>query len=197
MSLHLPTPPAAAVRVVRAALDSPTARHASRIPALQVAPSRLTADQALEIHRIDLGTGNQRGTAAPLARLARPIGWRFIVRRDGEAAPLAAAETMETADGTAFRHFCCGPFVAAALRAVQQAQALPAARGARFEPRLLSVPDLYMMALWLHAGTAEEDLLVPLAPAPPGFLTHRPHRAAVLLPVLADRAALRMLAGTA
>ncbi|CAM5601297.1 hypothetical protein SGRIM128S_06433 [Streptomyces griseomycini] len=55
-----------------------------------------------------------------------------------------------------------------------------------------------MLTLWLHgdpaadAGTghpAATDLLVPLAPAPPGIAAHRPHRVAELLPVLTLRLA--------
>jgi hypothetical protein len=55
---------------------------------------------------------------------------------------------------------------------------------------MLSVPGLYMLALWLHDDSAEdhaEDLLVPLAPAPPGIAAHRVHRAADLLPALTPR----------
>lgn len=208
MPLHLPTPPAAVVRVVRAALESPTARHAARIPGLRVPPSRLMADQPMQIHRLDLTPrparpGTPGGSAVPdLFRASRPVGWRFTVRVDGE--PVAAAETMDTPDGAAFRQFGTGPFIGAALRALGQARLLPEVRSATYEPRLLSVPDLYMMALWLHrtgrgesaAAPGTDDLLVPLAPAPPGFVAHRAHRVDELLPVLAGRAALRMLAGT-
>ena len=65
-----------------------------------------------------------------------------------------------------------------------------------YQPRLLSVPELYMLTLWLHGDCtadgadgrpAATDLLVPLAPAPPGIAAHRPHRVAELLPVLTHR----------
>jgi hypothetical protein len=70
--------------------------------------------------------------------------------------------------------------------------------GSPFQPRLLSVPELYMLTLWLHrdpeadaaAGTPQpSDVLVPLAPAPPGIAAHRPHRVAELLPLLTLRLA--------
>ncbi|MCZ9339307.1 hypothetical protein NGM37_16160, partial [Streptomyces sp. TRM76130] len=53
------------------------------------------------------------------------------------------------------------------------------------------------LTLWLHGDPAADaaaghphaaDLLVPLAPAPPGIAAHRPHRVADLLPVLTHRA---------
>jgi hypothetical protein len=58
------------------------------------------------------------------------------------------------------------------------------------------MPSLYMLTLWLHGDLASDgagghpaatDLLVPLAPAPPGIAAHRPHRVAELLPVLTHR----------
>lgn len=93
---------------------------------------------------------------------------------------------MLTPDGWAFSHFGEGPYVSAIERALHQAESVPAA----YQPRLLSVPELYMLTLWLHeditADGAEgcpgaKDLLVPLAPAPPGIAAHRPHRVAELL----------------
>ncbi|MFD8943489.1 hypothetical protein ACFV00_16015 [Streptomyces californicus] len=36
---------------------------------------------------------------------------------------------------------------------------------------------------------APTDVLVPLAPAPPGIAAHRPHRVADLLPVISMRVA--------
>lgn len=53
-----------------------------------------------------------------------------------------------------------------------------------------------MLTLWLHGAVgadaaaglpAGEDLLVPLAPAPPGIAAYRPHPVSELLPVLTHR----------
>ncbi|MFE0950701.1 hypothetical protein ACFW4S_26345, partial [Streptomyces mutabilis] len=95
-------------------------------------------------------------------------------------------------DGWAFSHFFEGPYVTSTERALRQAESVPQA----YQPRLLSLPGLYMLTLWLHGDTAADaaaghpaatDLLVPLAPAPPGIAAHRPHRVADLLPVLSHR----------
>jgi hypothetical protein len=101
---------------------------------------------------------------------------------------------MLTPDGWAFSHFFEGPYVTSTERALRQAETLTQP----YQPRLLSVPGLYMLTLWLHGDTdsdgadgdpAATDLLVPLAPAPPGIAAHRPHRVADLLPVLTHRVA--------
>jgi hypothetical protein len=121
----------------------------------------------------------------------RLAGWRFLIRCGDRA--VAAAETMLTPDGWAFSHFFEGPYLASTERALQQAESLPLP----YHPRLLSVPGLYMLTLWLHGDVtadaaeghpAATDLLVPLAPAPPGIFAHRPHHVAELLPVLTLRA---------
>jgi hypothetical protein len=129
----------------------------------------------------------------------RLTGWRFLIRGTDRA--VAAADTMLTPDGWTFSHFFEGPYVAATERALLQADALPTA----YQPRLLSVPELYMLTLWLHGDTeadgasaspAPTDLLIPLAPAPPGIAAHRPHRVADLLTLLSLRLAPPPLYGT-
>jgi hypothetical protein len=133
------------------------------------------------------------------ASATRLAGWRFLIR-SGERA-VAAAETMLTPDGWAFSHFFEGPYVTATERALRQAENMQIP----YQPRLLSVPELYMLTLWLHGDCtadgadghpAATDLLVPLAPAPPGIAAHRPHRVAELLPVLTHRVTPAPLLGS-
>jgi hypothetical protein len=124
---------------------------------------------------------------APRTSLA---AWRFLIRSPERA--VAAADTMLTPDGWTFSHFFEGPYIASTELALRQAEPLTA----HYQPRLLSIPELYMLTLWLHedvdadasgGALAPTDLLVPLAPAPPGIAAHRPHRVADLLPVMTLR----------
>ncbi|MFE1325266.1 hypothetical protein [Streptomyces sp. NPDC058741] len=184
MPLHVPQAPAPALRSVLTALSSPTAVREARTPSLLRAQGPTTPELPLPVHLLDQVT--PEGVAA--THLA---GWRFVIR-SGERA-VAAADTMLTPDGWAFSHFFEGPYIPSTERALRLAETMPQA----YQPRLLSVPGLYMLTLWLHedctadGGTghpAATDLLVPLAPAPPGIASHRPHRVAELLPVLTHRA---------
>jgi hypothetical protein len=193
MPLHFPSVPAPALRSVLAALSSPAAVREARTPALREATAPLTAEHPLPIHVLD-PTASGRGLPA-----ARLIGWRFHIRAGDRVA--AAGEAMPTPDGWAFSHFCEGPYLASTERALRQAESLPAA----YQPHLLSVPGLYMLTLWLHkdisaeAGTAQPtdaDLLIPLAPAPPGIAAHRMHRLSDLVPVFTMRLAPAPLLGT-
>lgn len=133
------------------------------------------------------------------ASSTRLAGWRFLIRC-GERA-VAAADTMLTPDGWAFSRFFEGPYIASTERALRQAETMSQS----YQPRLLSMPSLYMLTLWLHGDCTEDaasghpaatDLLVPLAPAPPGIAPHRPHRVAELLPVLTHRVTPAPLLGS-
>lgn len=189
MPLHSPAPPAAALQAVTTALKSPTAVRTTR--SLSTAQGAVTLTHAHPVHVLD-----PAGPARLTPDRTRRTGWRFLIN-DADGIPVASAEAAKTADGWAFSHFSEGPFVASTHRALLQAQSLPVP----FQPRLLSVPGLYMLALWLHTDTTPDhsaDVLVPLAPAPPGIAAHRPHRAAELLSTLSLRLTRApLLAGSA
>jgi hypothetical protein len=183
MQLHVPPAPAPALRSVLAALGSPTAVREAVTPSLRTAQGPVTPELPLPVHVLDRITP----AGASATRLA---GWRFLIRSGDRA--VAAAETMLTPDGWAFSHFFEGPWVASTERALRQAETMTQP----YQARLLSVPELYMLTLWLHGDCtadgatghpAATDLLVPLAPAPPGIAAHRAHRVADLLPVLTLR----------
>lgn len=193
MPLSVLTPPSPALRSVHAALKSPTAVRGIRTLAPRSGTGPAGATDALPVHVLN-GVG--AGDGPPHAALS---GWRFHLAAEGRV--VVAAEARITPDGWAFSHFSEGPYVASTQRALRQAESL----SARLQPRLLSVPELYMVTLWLRtdADAAPEsgevdpaDLLVPLAPAPPGIRAHRAHRAGDLLPALRDRLAAARLLGS-
>ncbi|AXK37467.1 hypothetical protein DVA86_19105 [Streptomyces armeniacus] len=198
MPLRMSPAPAPALRSLLDALGSPAA-------GITGAPR---PDLPLPIHEI-ARVGQRQGP--PSTRLT---GWRFLLRDrppgaadgagDAQAVVVGAAEVMMSAEGWSFAHFREGPYVSSTERAMEQAGALPLP----YQPRLLSVPELYMLTLWLHGDAdadpaegspAASDLLIPLAPAPPGIAAHQPHRVDALLPLLTHRlvASSSPLLGTA
>ncbi|WSQ07657.1 hypothetical protein OG604_07780 [Streptomyces sp. NBC_01231] len=183
MPLNVPPAPAPALRSVLTALGSPTAVREARTPSLLHAQGPATPELPLPVHVLD----GIDAAGVPATRLA---GWRFLIRCGDRA--VAAAETMLTPDGWAFSRFFEGPYIASTEQALRQAETIKQP----YQARLLSIPGLYMLTLWLHGDCtadgatghpAADDLLVPLAPAPPGIAAHRPHRVADLLPVLTHR----------
>ncbi|MCX4587544.1 hypothetical protein [Streptomyces sp. NBC_01481] len=184
MPLHVPPAPAPALRSVLAALGSPTAVREARTPALRSVQGSVSPELPLPVHVLDQIVPS---SSAPYTRLT---GWRFLIR-SGERS-VAAAETMLTPDGWTFSHFFEGPYLSSTERALRQAESMRT----HFQPRLLSIPELYMLTLWLHGDTDADagtgtprptDVLVPLAPAPPGITAHRPHQVSDLLPVMTLR----------
>ncbi|MFE7748711.1 hypothetical protein [Streptomyces sp. NPDC057428] len=184
MPLHVSPAPAPALRSVLAALGSPTAVREAHTPALRSVQGSLSPELPLPVHVLDRVVPHE---AAPLTRLA---GWRFLIRSKERA--VAAADILLTADGWTFSHFFEGPYIVSTEIAVRQAESATT----HYQPRLLSIPELYMLTLWLHRDTEDDagagalapnDVLVPLAPAPPGITPHRPHRVADLLPVMTLR----------
>jgi hypothetical protein len=183
MPLHVPSAPAPALRSVLAALGSPSAVQATDAPFLSTPEGPLTPEYPLPVHRLD--PVPSRG-GLPQARLT---GWRFLIRAADRV--VAAADTVLTPDGWAFSHFSEGPYLTSTERALHQSEPMADA----YQPRLLSIPGLYMLTLWLHrdiaggddAQPSPTDVLVPLAPAPPGIAAHRPHAVTDLLQVLSHR----------
>ena len=146
--------------------------------AAEVAPTNPHA-----VHTLGLSELAQpgRGLAA-----SRQTGWRYLLSQDNQV--VASAETVADQQGqTQFSHFNQGPFVASTAAALDVAQRLPETTSASFDTRLLHVPALYTMALWLH-GDGSNDLLIPLDPAPAGIEANRAYPAAQLLDTLAERA---------
>jgi hypothetical protein len=191
MPLHVSQAPAPAVRSVTTALGTATAVGAPHPAFLNAVDASLHLEHPLPVHVLEPEppTGG-----LPQARLT---GWRFLIS-DGERV-VAAAETATTPNGWVFSHFSEGPYVASTQRALLQAESMPSP----YEPRLLSIPGLYMLCLWLHGGPSADarpapaDVLIPLAPAPPGIAAHRPYRVADLLPLLTLRLTPPPLLGTA
>lgn len=187
MPLHVSPAPDPALRSVLAALRSPTAVQGSGIP--DGSESLLRPELQLPLYEMD-GVSSPDGP--PRTRLT---GWCFLLRDTDtpeDAPSRQAADAVLTPDGWAFSHFREGPYVTSAERALRQAESLPT----KHQPRLLSVPQLYMLTLWLYGDTAADasegvprpsDLLIPLAPAPPGITAHRQQRVDALLPQLTSR----------
>jgi hypothetical protein len=183
MSLTMPQPPAAALRAVLGALDSPNAVRAVRTAAMRRRTGVLTPAHPLPVHLLDPHAAPTGG-----CRLAgaQRTGWRFLIR-DEEDDVVAAADTREGPEGHTFSHFAEGPYPLSTLRALHQAKLHTAGSPTVYMPRLLSVPGHYMAALWLHPvldRAQNPDLLIPLAPAPLGVTAHLPHHADELLSLL-------------
>jgi hypothetical protein len=162
MPLHLPDPPADVPDKVKSKLHAFADSAKFSTKALRGAhKDRLDLSTPHEVFTMGL---DDITSGAALDR-AQPVGWRYLVMDGGQL--IASAETTLAPDGShEVSQFNEGPFVAETDKAIKAIRKLPQLEAAGFELRLLRIPALYMMALWLHAPAT--DLLVPLAPSPIG-----------------------------
>jgi hypothetical protein len=119
---------------------------------------------------------------------ARPVAQRFLVM-DADTA-VASAEVTGP-DGAGFQANE-GPFVAATAAAIIRAEAEPELADGDYELRLLRIPALYFVALWLHDEDGRGDVVVPLDPAPAPFEPGRSYSPDEVLAELANQARRRI-----
>jgi hypothetical protein len=178
---------------------------------------KAAADGVLEVHRAEtrgrvrarslreIGDGGRR-LASPhavfnlgLADLAKPgtlanapmTAWRYLVEEAGAA--VASAEVGVDAKGAVrgLDHVNEGPFVKATAPAQKAAAKLPQIRDGRVEARIVRIPALYVMALWLKDLEGDDDVIVPMAPAPPYLEANRPYTEQEFLRALSGPAKAR------
>jgi hypothetical protein len=163
MPLYVPQPLTEAIGIINVALGSLLNQPASALSAMMadVNPDRLAAAAPHHVYFVSL----ESIAAGKVFSQAELTGWRYIVLDDER--PLFAAELdIDLAQGALeFSNTNQGPHVEGTLEGVRIAESLDDVREHDFELRLLEIPSLYVIALWLHGE--EKDLLIPLPPTNP------------------------------
>lgn len=120
---------------------------------------------------------------------AELTGWRYLVQR-GEKT-VASAELHGTGAGADPRGLEVneGPFVRATETAIEEVTQLPHLADATYELRLLRIPAVYVVAIWLKADDGGGgDLLVPIGATPPEVEAGRPYSPDELFAAVAEPA---------
>jgi hypothetical protein len=110
---------------------------------------------------------------------ATHTSWRYLIVR-GETA-IAEAELSAKQRGSKggsakeleFLGLTQGPFTIGTIEALSAAEKLDRVAKADYELRLLKVPGVYLVALWLHGEN--DDLLIPIGDPPGGLKKNRPY----------------------
>jgi hypothetical protein len=126
--------------------------------------------------------------AGKLLDAATQTSWRYLLVQDDAA--IAEAELSSGRRGAKgagakaleFLGLTQGPFTAATIEALAAAEQLPQVAAADYELRLLKVPAVYLVALWLHG--AKDDILVPMGDPPRGLKKNRPYTEAAVIKAL-------------
>jgi hypothetical protein len=192
MPMRFPRAPEEAERIARAGVHDVT--RAAPLPAADAAvPATAGPDQvSLTMPHVVHGIGLDALAARQPLTDAAPVAWRFLVAT--AAGPVASTEVAldAAARPTAFTQFNEGPFVQATITAVEAARRWPEVDRGRYQVRVLRIPALYLVALWLKGLGGSEDLFIPLEPAPDFATAGRPYRAAELGDALAGPARARL-----
>jgi hypothetical protein len=188
MPIEFPTPPAGALKaatdgVVEVHRAEPPGRARVRGPR-DIGPKGRRLASPHRVHNLRLTDLGKPGTL----RGAPMTAWRYLVEDDGAAVASAEVGVDEKGNVRGFDHVNEGPFVAATAAAQKAAAELPQVRDGRMEARILRIPALYVMALWLKDLDGDADLIVPMAPSPPYLEANRPYT---------ERDFMRALAGPA
>lgn len=167
MPLKVVKPSAAVTDVIREHLGQISSVGRFRTQRLSAAaPASLSLAAPHPVY--NLGLSDVKGRNA-LGK-AKLTGWRYLVMEDGDA--IAAAEAVQPSARAKplFSHTNEGPFVDSTAKAIEAAEQLPEIKKGQYELRVLRVPALYLVALWLRSGAKSRgDIFIPLDPAPPGI----------------------------
>jgi hypothetical protein len=129
--------------------------------------------------------------AGKLLGAAKQTGWRYLLVQNDEVvaeAELTAGRRGAKGAKTArnqdleFAGLTHGPFTGATVDGLHAAERLPQIAKADYELRLLKVPAVYLVALWLHGGG--DDILVPLGQAPKGLRKNKAYTEAGVIRAL-------------
>lgn len=183
MPIEVPEPPEAAVATARRAIvgrlrQEPLARRALL---RQVEARSMTLSMPHRAAHLGLVQVARGKTLRSVARIGN---WRFLVRgsepraRDGAAveagatpglATVAAIAVTESGANFSPGELNFGPFASGMDAAIRRAEDIEKVRTGRYEPILLNVPALYVVALWLFDLGGEDDLLLVLPQSNPAF----------------------------
>jgi hypothetical protein len=171
MPLQVAKPPSAARKAVHSMLVRIVATDADHVSALRSASPDTVAMSTP--HRVAVLDLDRIHSGMSLRSAAHKKGWRFLVHNGNKV--VASANSSLSRDGKhGFAHITDGRFVAGTERAIRRAEQLDSVRNGRFEPLLLQAPAIHVVALWLRNLDNDDDLIMPLSPAPKPL---RPYRA--------------------
>ncbi|MEU5432931.1 hypothetical protein AB0G73_06080 [Streptomyces sp. NPDC020719] len=174
MALQVPQPPEESRSAAEAGVELLAGLGRVR-PAATLVPAG--ADELRLAHPLQMYVIGLADLPGGLAG-ARPVAWRYLVQH--ESGPVALAETVrDEAGGHVFSQLNYGPFVAGTAAALDAAGREPGDA----EVRLLHLPAVHLIAVWLHGEAS--DTLIPAAPAPPNVEADHAYPATDLFTLLA------------
>jgi hypothetical protein len=185
VTLRVPDVTEESVETVRSHLSALASRTSFPQRALTRAnPAGLALAVPHDVYLLELGELAE----GALLDAAKVVGRRFLVM-DGDRA-IASAELAESDDSGFEANE--GPYVGSTAAAIARAEQDPELAEGDYEVRVLRMPALYFMGIWLKNEQGGADVVIPLDPAPAGLEARRKYAPEELLPLLSDRARKRL-----
>jgi len=163
----------------------------SRPPMASLRIEELSHSEAQPVYSVPLDALAQ----GKLLAAARQTGWRYLLVKDNAAVaeaelPVARRGAKAAASRASSLTLTQGPFAGATVDALHAAERLSQVARADYELRLLNVPAVYLVALWLHR--ADDDILIPMGNPPAGLKRNEPYREAAVIAALREPAGRTM-----
>lgn len=188
MRISKPKPPPEIFEAVQSSFAELSSKRGFGTPALRQAdPRRLAVSDPHSVYTLGLRDVLDKRDPAD----AQFVGWRWLVQ-EGTRTIASAEVGAGPYEGRRVSEINEGPFVRSSAEALEVAQKLPTTKDQSYEPRLLKIPGVYLVALWLRAEEDGDDLFVVLPPAPYDLKTSDPYRWPELQRLLAPRARARL-----
>ncbi len=166
MALHMIPPPPESLTALENALQPGTS---GTVAGLRSLTSVDEARQPMNSHPVYVLGADSLAQGKGLTE-ATLVSWRHLV--GGMAGGYVAAEVSVDAKRNVheFASFNEGPHVEGTLVQLAAAQKDPRVTSGEYELRLLRIPALYVVALWLKDRDGDDDLFVPIGPVAPPLL---------------------------
>ncbi len=145
------------------------------------APSELTAPHRIFVLSLD-DLMERRGLES-----AQDVGWRYFVTSDSAVVATAETTSNEGSDDHQFASLSRDPSGPRSAEIISTIEDRPIGGSNEFELRLLRIPAVYSINLWLHGDAT--DYLVPVDPTPPSLHAGEIYQPDDVLGVLRDQAA--------
>ena len=183
MALLISDPPKESLAALRESLNTLSTRGSFSDRGLRAArPEQIGATVPHAVFNLTLDDARNGKTGT-----ARNTGWRYLLAVDENV--LASAETRYESGRQVFSHVNAGPFVAGTVDALSVAERTADTDERQLELRLLNVPALYLLSVWLQPDDGKGDaVFVPIAPAPSGFEANRVYEESEFLEALRSAA---------
>ncbi|MCU0120561.1 hypothetical protein N8H74_20055 [Pseudomonas sp. B2M1-30] len=193
MQLTYPKAPSNGVQTLRPALQAALQTRGFGINRqfASAAPGKISLSEAYRGYSLSLEDVSQ-GKGLQAAKVG---DWHYLVFADGVT--IADAQLADVHGQVEFSSLNHGNMAAATVDALKLAEQSPQLQGKTVELRVLFVPALHVVAIWLHADS--EDVLIPIEPTPNELATTQLYSEAALLAQLkptADQTRQRFAADT-